>query len=199
MLNQPVSVFRPTVSMALLLAGLWTNIALGDADCDEQPILDLAGAGVGGMAQICDTPVGLKAHFRANGLAPGEAYTVWWIYIDDPSQCVPDPSAPPGYECDYSFLLNDGDPLAAVGRFDSGIAPENGMIHFKSDVPGMHASSGSMTWLVLNAHGPAATADGRALARQLLTPEDAFYGAPHLGIVGGALSVPTAFSIHVAE
>ena len=194
-----VSTLRMNILLPLLSAGLWAGSCLADAECDEQPLLDLTGGGVGGVALLCDTPVGVKAHVRANALVPGNAYTVWWIYIDDPSQCEPDFSAPPGYECDYSFLFNDGDPLAAVGRFDSGIAPDSGMIHFKSTVPGMHQSSGSMTWLLINDHGPASTDDGRALARQLLTPEDAIFGAPHLGIVGGAQSVPVAFSIHVVE
>ena len=183
--------------LLLLLCFVFEN-ALADASCDKQPVLDLAGLGIGGQALLCQTPGGMKGHVKANGLQPGEAYTVWWIYIDDPSQCIPDDQAPPGQECDYSFFFNDGDPLAVIGRFDSGVAPESGKLHFKDGLSNLVASSGSMVWLFIMAHGEAAQ-DGRALARQLLTPEDPIFGAPHMGIDGGFVAVPAASSFHVVE
>jgi len=45
----------------------------------------------------------------------------------------------------------------------------------------MRLSSGSQVWLFIAAHGQADASDNRARARQLLTPEDPFLGAPLLG------------------
>ncbi len=185
------------ILLTILLA--WgSESTMAENGCDEEPVLDLASLGIGGTASLCQTPGGLKAHLRATGLMPGEAYTVWWIYIDDPTQCVPDPDVPPEFACDYSFFFNDGDPLAVLGRFDSGVAPGSGKLHFKDALNGLQASQGAMVWLFIMAHGAAAE-DGRARARQLLTPEDPIFGVPHLGIIGGELAVPAASSFHTID
>jgi hypothetical protein len=178
--------------LTVLLLAFSTDTALAGAQCDNQPIFDF-GLGISGSATMCVTPGGLKAQMRAQGLVPGDAYTVWWIYIDDPSQCVLVDDS-----CDYSFFFNNGDPLAAFGRMSSGIANEDGELHFGDKVNGMRASSGSEVWLLIMHHGPAAE-NGRALARQLLTPEDPIFGAPHLGIFGGELATPAAATFHVIE
>jgi len=195
--RKPVNWFGSAGIILTLLLFMGANTALAD-NCNVQPVVDLTGGTIGGTAEICQTPGGLKAHLKATGLTAGDAYTVWWIYIDDPSQCDPDPEAPPGFECDYSFFFNDGDPLGVLGRFDSGIAPGSGKIHFKDHVNDMHVSGNSMIWLIINAHGEGA-AGGRALARQLLTPEDAIFGAPHLGIDGGIQAIPAAGSFHLFD
>jgi hypothetical protein len=85
--------------------------------------------------------------------------------------------------------------VGVVGRLDSAVASENGNLDFSGRVRGLHLSSGSQVAIVIAEHGPANASDNRALARQLLTPEDPFLGAPQLGncvdgprtLVGGAI------------
>ena len=180
----------------LVLAALPAQVLADDELCDHQPIVEFFVPGISGQGTLCQSEEGVRGQLRAAGLAEGEAYTVWWVYIDRPDLCVPDETAPPGFECDFSFFLNDGDPLGVIGRLDSAVAPENGRVVFRDTIRGMRMTSGAIMMLFINAHGPASE-DGRALARQLLTPEDPFFGTPHLGIDGGNIALPAAFSFHV--
>lgn len=134
-------------------------------------------------------------------LAPGNAYTVWWVYIDDPASCanfpLPSPDVIPFPETeDYAgpcgladFFTPDPseeflNPLAVFGRMDSVIAAHKRKTRFAGDLRGFTPSSGSQVWMFLFGHGPADESDKRQLARQLLTPEDPSSGVPHLGIEG---------------
>lgn len=188
----------PIYAFIALLAfvGLPGDLLAEEEVCDHQPIAEFFVPGITGQGTLCQSPEGVRGQLRARGLTPGDAYTIWWIYIDRPDLCVPDFTAPPGFECDFSFFQNDGDPLAVIGRMDSGIAPENGRMVFRDTIAGMQMSSGAIMMLFINAHG-SASEDGRALARQLLTPEDPFFGTPHHGIDGGNLALPAALSFHV--
>lgn len=56
--------------LALLLT-LGCHAAQADVQCDNQPIVDLAGMGIHGTATLCANPTGLKAQMRAKGLMPG--------------------------------------------------------------------------------------------------------------------------------
>ena len=138
-----------------------------------------------GHALLCATKRGVRAWMSAKSLIPDDAFTVWWVYFDDPSKC-----AEPG-ACDAPDF-GGGNPLAVFGRMDSSIAPRKGRLNFRGRIGGFRPSPGSQIWLWIFGHGPADRADGRQLARQLLTPEDPTAGAPHLGIVGGPLGFPAA-------
>jgi hypothetical protein len=83
---------------------------------------------------------------------------------------------------------------------DSGIAPRNGRLTFTGRVRGMQPSNGAEVWLLVMGHGPANTADGSALARQLLTSKDPPAGTPHLGnLVDGQRAYPVAVAVFPLE
>ena len=184
-----------------------------DSYCDTEPLSNLwepniAGTELSGKGKVCVTPQGLRGNMKIRGLAEGNAYTVWWVYIDRPDECVPfwlQPPAVPfpepvGYAGNCSFVdFFTGDssgeflnPLVVFGRMDSAIPRENGMTRFSGTVRGMQPSPGSQVWMLVFGHGPAATSDGRQLARQLLTPEDPGSGIPHLGIQGRFWGYPSS-------
>jgi len=179
----------------LLLTAILMTVALNTAmahECDKQDIIDAAGVGITGSADLCSDSRGLKAQLHVEGLVPGDAYTVWWIYFDDPSLCeVPN-------ECGDADFGGD-DPVGVFGRYGSAVARKNGKTHISDRLSGMTPSSGSQVWILLINHGAADLSDGKQLARQLLTPEDPLAGAPHLGIVGGPVGAPIALTIHVME
>lgn len=194
----------PALAVALLALALAPEAALADGkskrDCFDADLITFEGAQpVTGKSRLCVNRRGINASLRAKDLVPGDAYTVWWIYFDDPSQCdfdgdgVPNPGVcgPPDFGGEK--------PRAVLGRMDSGIAPKNGRRWFTDRLNGFRPSSGSQVWLVLQVHGPARLDDGDALARQLLTHEDLpLGGAPHLtNTVDGQLGFPNALAVFV--
>jgi hypothetical protein len=148
----------------------------------------------GGKAGLCHSDQGVRAQLQVSGLFVGDAYTVWFVYFDDPSQCV---HGGPGICGDADFFGDD--PLAVLGRLDSAIATDTGRVKFEGRVRGLDLSPGSEVWLLMFGNGPANMVDGRALARQLLTPEDPTIGAPHLGIVGDPRWHPAALAVFNIE
>jgi hypothetical protein len=174
------------LSLGLLLSFL--PDAAADDDCDKESIIPI-GTAIQGNAILCVDAKGVRGKVQARALTPGDAYTIWFIYFDDPSQCFT-----PGQCGDPDFA--GPDPLGVFGRFDSAVGPDNGKVDFSGQVRGLHLSSGSQVWLVVFGHGPANTSDNRHLARQLLTPEDPAAGAPHLGnVVDGLRGAPVAIAI----
>ena len=165
----------PPRVLALILVLLFANSAWADEECLMSELFPIF-QDVSGGAQLCLSPKGAKGLITAKGLTAGEAYTVWFVYFDDPASC-----ATP-FACDLPDFAGDN-PQAVFGRFASAVAPRNGHHVFKGEVGGFQPSSGSQVWLLILGHGPADYADGRHLARQLLTPEDPAAGAPHLGNV----------------
>ena len=159
-----------------------------DYDCDVEPVVEsIAGPGAKGKGRLCVLSDRLKGKLRIKNLVPGNAYTVWWTYQDDPGLCLgtgtPDfiGSLTGGVSrCELSDFEGDK-PLGVFGRMASGVAPRNGRLSFRGTLGGMQPSSGSEVWFWLFNHGPAIYTNGAALARQLLTPEDPNAGAPHLG------------------
>ena len=141
---------------------------------------------------------------RLDNLAPGNAYTVWWVYFDTPAACtggtpLPVPLSAGASACDFDDFGGDR-PQAVFGRMDSGVAPRRGSLRFSGDFGGMQPSSGSEVWLLVFGHGPANFSDGSALARQLLTPEDPTAGAPHLGnTVDGGRGYPVSAAVFAIE
>ncbi len=146
---------------------------------------------VEGHAKLCIGRGGVSGRMDVENLQRSHAYTVWFIYFDDPSQCV---GGGPGVCGDADF---GGDkPLGVFGRFDSAVGSARGEEEFEGRVRGLRLRKGSQVWLLIFGHGPADKTDGSHLARQLLTPEDPFAGAPHLGnVVDGPLGHPTAIAV----
>ena len=143
-------------------------------------------APLSGDSRLCVADNGLKGDMRVAGLTPGYAYTVWWVYLDQPGGCS-------GFlECIVTFF--GVDPLAVFGRMDSAVAPRNGKTKFSDRLDDMIVGSGSQVWLFMFGHGPADDTDLRQRARQLLTPEDPSAGFPHLGVA--FRGYPAAVAIH---
>lgn len=190
---------RRAVSWLAALLGLLAGPALAQSSqaCQTVEVIPISEP-IEGSATFCTTHWGVKGHSEVTGLTKGNAYTVWFVYFDDPTQCV---HGGPGVCGDADFFTEapsgELDPLAVLGRFDSAVARRmNGNIKFRGRVRGMEPTSGSQVWLLTFGHGPADTSDGRRLARQLLTPEDPEIGVPHLGNhVDGPLWSPVSVAV----
>lgn len=170
------------------------NEATASTDCDKQALIPLE-APIEGTATLCvKAEGGVRVRVKARQLTSGNAYTLWFAYIDNPSLC----SGGPGVCGPVDFGAGDpeANPLGVFGRLDSTVADENGKEDFSGRVGGLRLSSGSQVWLILYSHGPAVTDDNRSRARQLLTPEDPDAGMPGLGnVVDGPGFSPNAIAI----
>jgi hypothetical protein len=111
---------RASLTGSLLLvvvAGLWLAPAQALADdgrCHHriraavEPQLD---SGITGRAKLCVNREGVSGRLELEHRTPHDAYTVWFVYLDDPSKCV---GGGPGVCGDADF---GGDkPLAATTR-----------------------------------------------------------------------------------
>jgi len=181
-------------------------------NCDTESLTsfweeDVGGKKLSGRGTVCATRSGLWSTMKVRGLTEGNAYTVWWVYIDDAASCanfpLPSPDVlpfpePAGFAggCGLAdFFTPDisgefPNPLAVFGRMDSVVAGHGRKTRFAGDLRSFTPSSGSQVWLFIFGHGPADQSDKRQLARQLLTPEDPLSGAPHLGITGRPYGYP---------
>ena len=154
----------------------------------------------GGYARLCIPAGSVSATMTLTGLVPGNAYTTWWVYVDDPGSCLgtsplPVPFTTGDSPCDFDDFVGDK-PLVSFGRMASGVSPRRGRLHMAGTFGGMQPSPGSEIWLFSFGHGPANLSDGDALARQLLTPEDPGAGAPHLGnLVDGLRGYPISVAV----
>jgi len=196
----PVGVLLLVLSLGLF-SFLPDAVAGDDDGCKKESIVALGDTPIQGDAFLCSDTTGVRARLHAKGLTPGDAYTVWFFYIDDPSQCAtpgqcaPGDAAPPG-QCEGPLDLRGFNPVEVVGRLDSAVAPRNGKVTFAGRVGGLRLSSGSQVLLFIGVHGEAQASDNRARARQLLTPEDPALGAPQLGnCVDGARSGSAGIAI----
>jgi hypothetical protein len=163
------------------------------AACVKQAVAPLAET-VSGQISLCRTSGEIIANLQLKGLKPGNAYTVWFVYVDDGSKCSAE-----GQATCFGTTNTGGDqnavPDEAFGRLTDVIAPKNGKANISGGVPGLQLSKGAQVWILVKGHGPASTSDNLARARQLLTPEDETAGAPNLGIVGGAVADFTSLNI----
>lgn len=203
--RQPGSKIAVGFLLLVLSLGLFSflpdAVAGDDHGCKKEAIVALGDAPIQGDAFLCIDAEGVRARLHAKGLRPQHAYTIWFFYWDNPAQCAtpgqcgPVDLAPPG-QCEGPLDLSDVNPLGVLGRLDSAIAPRNGKVPFAGRVRGLRLSRGSQVWLFIAAHGEVETSDNRARARQFLTPEDPFIGAPQLGnCIDGPGSVPGAIAV----
>jgi hypothetical protein len=195
----PVGVLVLLLSLGLL--SFLPDAAAGDDDGCKKAAINPLATPIHGDAFLCIDAKGVRATLHAQALTPGDAYTIWFFYWDDPSQCAtpgqcaPGDGFPPGQCGEDPPDLRGFNPLVVLGRLDSAVAPDNGKVNFSGRVRGLRLSSGSQVWLFIAAHGEAHASDNRARARQLLTPEDPSLGAPLLGNCVDEPSVPAAIAI----
>jgi hypothetical protein len=126
--------------------------------------MTLNNSGVTGTAKLCISEGGVHTRITANNLTPGNPYTVWFVYFDDPSKCLT-----PGHCTSADTVTPAADPEGVLGRYDSITAKESTGT-FSGHV-GIQPSSGSIIVMPIFAHG-SLNADGHIRARQLLTPQD---------------------------
>ena len=145
-----------------------------------------------GKSRLCVTRRGINASLLARDLVPGEVYTVWWIYFDDPSLCVGGPVPGSCGEADFGGEK----PLAVLNRMDGAVAGHKARRWFTDSLRDFKPSAGSQIWLVLQRHGPAQEG-GEGRARQLLTHEDFLLGgAPHLtNSIDGQRGFPNSLAV----
>ncbi|MEM7612942.1 MAG: hypothetical protein AAF270_14755, partial [Pseudomonadota bacterium] len=167
--------------------------------CAAEPVVDfweqeLIGSEATGRARLCTTPFGMYSSMKVRGLTPGNAYTVWWVYVDKPEECVNFPLTPENSEvpvaepigyaapcglADFFSVDPSGEflnPLVVFGRMDGMVVNSDRRVNFHGSFRSFQPSPGSQVWLFAFGHGPADIYDKRQLARQLLTPEDPLSG-----------------------
>jgi hypothetical protein len=182
----------------LFLAALAPMVmAAKECNTDQtQQVVSQNGSSVSGHGTLVIDKEGADVRVVAKNLTPGVAYTAWFIYFNDTSQClVPFQCGPP----DLTTPLNN--PTGVFGRMDAGVAGANGQLTFRGALRDFQVVAGSAVHVALFAHGPANTTDGRERARQLLTPEAPALGAPGLGVgtQNGFLVAATMFDISVCK
>jgi hypothetical protein len=167
-----------TIALCLFLMHPTVSLADDDSECDggvalSATVVPLNNSGVMGSAKLCISANGVHTRITANNLTPGNPYTVWFVYFDNPQNCLNPGHCTPG---DTTTPL--ANPEGVLGRYDSIVARESRGT-FSGHV-GMVPSSGSEVHFPIFAHG-SLSPDGHIRARQLLTPQDPSLGAPGLG------------------
>ena len=169
------------ICTTMLVIGFNLN-ALAD-DCTQTlqaSVNALGGSGIQGAAQICiqrNTTVTMMTQ----GLVAASAYTIWFVYFDNPSLCGSYAGGTPGVCTGTDLVYPANNPVGVFGRMDGTIAEASGSARLTGRFRRLQLSHGSIIWLAMFGHGPASTADNRFLARQLLTPQKPVLGAPGLG------------------
>ena len=167
-----------TTVLALLVFHPSLPVADDNGSCDDgvtlsTSVVSVNNSGVTGSAKMCITASGVHTRITAQNLTAGNPYTVWFVYFDNPQNCLNPGHCTPG---DTTTPL--ADPEGVLGRYDSIVAA--GSRGTFSGHVGMIPSSGSEIHLPIFAHG-SLSSDGHIRARQLLTPQDPSLGAPGLG------------------
>ncbi|MGE5205635.1 MAG: hypothetical protein ACM3PW_08465 [Chlamydiota bacterium] len=170
-----ITLFRITALAVLAFLVLSGNSAIAQDGCQSVSLAS-ANSPITGDAILCVNTIGAKGQLVAHNLIPKAAYTIWFVYFDNPALCaVPD-------SCSGGDLINPADdPVGVFGRFSNAVADTDGTALFKGEVPGFTPGSGSQVWLTMFVHGPASDSP-KARARQLLTPETPALGAPGEGV-----------------
>ena len=169
----------------------------GDDDCDQLLKTSVSGpSSVTGSAELCLDRNHTSVSEWAENAISGHAYTTWFAYIDNPSQCGHYAGGTPGVCSDPDGWLPANSPEVAFGRMDGAIAGASGRLHMTGNFRDLRFSHGSMVWIIMFEHGPASTNDNRFLARQLLTPQLPVLGPPGLGApADGNVGHPVALAV----
>lgn len=166
----------------MLVIGLNLNASADDCTQTLQASVKALGAsGIQGTAQICLEGNNTTANMMTQGLVAGNAYTIWFVYFDNPSLCGFYAGGTPGVCTGTDAIFPANSPVGVFGRMDGTIAEASGLARLTGHFRGLQFSHGSIIWLLMFGHGPASTSDNRFLARQLLTPQKPVLGPPGLG------------------
>jgi hypothetical protein len=172
-------------ALAAFLVAFSSPFSAAAADCDHLLKASVSDphqmSGITGSAELCIDDNYTTVSEWTEHVTPGHAYTTWFAYIDDPSQCGNYDGGTPGVCADPDAVLPATSPTIVFGRMDGAIAGANGSLHFTGSFRDLHFSHGSTVWIIMFEHGPASTSDNRFLARQLLTPQLPVLGPPGLG------------------
>ena len=137
----------------------------------------------GAHSQLVRHEGGVSMTFRTTGLVRGDAYTVWWVIFNDPSQCSPPMCGEDDVFVDPSDPSQGIDPNGVgiwVGSAAGHVVGNSGRSSFAASL-GVGDTSGQLlgtsaglddpfqaeVHLVLRRHGPALT--GQALMEQFTT------------------------------
>lgn len=164
------TVFR-TTSLAAALAAFSLGLAPGaqahspeaaylseravETHPSQGPVREVKGA----KAVLLTTGKGAFASLATRELTPGNAYTLWWVVINDPAACETLPCKPP------DVLERSKITRADVSYADGVIARDDGTARFTSHLPagplahgwfgnGFDNPLGAEIHLVVNDHGP---------------------------------------------
>ena len=172
------------IAVLLLFFGVVSSARAGDCSVSlKESVAQQGNSGATGHAAICVNEDGLKVSLKVMNLVPGNAYTVWFIYFDNPATCATPGCGPSDLTTPIPDALHPNlAPAGAFGRMDSAVADEDGEARFSAKLQDFKVSKGSLIWLAVFNHGSAST-DNQERARQLLTPETPGLGAPGLGLL----------------
>jgi hypothetical protein len=137
----------------------------------QQPNGSPAAGNVVGAGQLNRTQTGVSLEISTTALAPGNAYTVWWIVFNNPAACAPTgcSGADLGNPAVNGSVLNaTGGVADATGRAKFSAFLPVGFIHtnpsdevadaaFKRHMfgPGLQNLKGAEIHAVIKSHGPA--------------------------------------------
>jgi hypothetical protein len=171
--------------LACLFVGLLTLgfVPRAAADCDQllKAPVSPHGSAVQGSAELCIDENLVHATMHTENLTQGDAYTIWFAYIDDPTKCGNYSGGKAGVCQDQDFFLPAESPAGVFGRMDGTIAGKSGRARFTGSFRDLRFSHGAVVLFIMFGHGPASATDNRNLARQLLTPQLPVLGPPGLG------------------
>ena len=124
------------------------------------------------------------------GLKQGNAYTVWFVYIEQPALC----EHPGIYDSASDYVAND--PVGVLGRMDSPVVARSGHLRFSGTFL-VCGCPGSQVQIILIGHGLAST-NTLSRARQLLTPQDPGLGSALGAPIAGPAGVGKGISVFTA-
>jgi len=104
---------------AVLVLG-FVPAAAGD-DCDlslNARVTAAPGSTIQGSAELSADETHVTASMKIENLNPGEAYTIWFAYIDDPSKSGNYPGGTAGVCADADAITPADDPVGVFGRMD---------------------------------------------------------------------------------
>lgn len=184
-------------ALAALLVAFGSPFSAAASDCDQLLKTSVSGPGsITGSADLCIDEKRASVSEWAENLTPGNAYTTWFAYINDPAQCGNYVGGTPGVCADKDGFLPATNPAVVFGRMDGAIAGAKGRLHLTGEYRDLQFSHGSIVWIIMFEHGPANTTDNRYLARQLLTPQLPLLGSPGLGApINGNVGHPVALAV----
>jgi hypothetical protein len=119
-----------SVAVALVFVG---SVAAGSASQTTSPVHPWLQPGVtlGGYSQVVRNDNGVRATFHAEGLAPGTATTMWWVFFNNPSACLyPIPGVS---SCSLADVLTNAGPSGASVQYAAGhVIGDSGQATFGS-------------------------------------------------------------------